>query len=755
MPDQVSNISNVSRQVELAIARLESLSILPCVGAQVFSRLLESQFSPAVLADIIESDPALTARILRLADREGVVISEGRFSVRRALDRLSAHVVRDALLSVRVSAASVSDDGPGGAESLLEKELLLHSLAVACCAREISAVTAPQTDPQLAYCAGLLHDIGKLALREAMPKSFVRIAEEAESSGSCSCAVEAKHLGVDHAILGKRLCQKWHLPNQIGLAVWLHHSDTTAICGGMPEASLAQLVQLADLTARQCGIGRSGSYDSPDSVGEIARSVGISGEQLEMLRRNLAAQVAEKAHVLGLDLPDSAVGYCETVHTAAGRWARENTELSLENRRLQTVASDLDFTTDFLLATSSTAGPISAAEDFAVRWQRFYQTGTVCLYLAPSAGSQNVEAVVVEKLGQSKPVSLAAPPGAGAAIPAEIANRFAILDAHAHLDWMFEQLDVAFDFDRTRLLPLLSNDRAVGAIAFELHYPGDAELFEEKFRRSASIAGVVLDMAFAWDSQQRAAERFVGIISRPTERRPSEVRRTEPGVETQGLADALAELTAGAAHELNNPLSVISGRAQLLAEAEDDREKKEILKQIHENAGEASAIIEDLMSFAEPPQPRPTRTDIRQMLEEAVQLTGRKTDAEHINMQIQVAPDATEVYVDSAQMVSAIANIVTNAVESYRGELGPVKITAEPAEPGGRVRLTISDLGCGMDAETLRKATQPFFSARPAGRKRGMGLAYAARFVQVNRGLLKLESKPGSGTTVTILLPGK
>jgi signal transduction histidine kinase len=67
--------------------------------------------------------------------------------------------------------------------------------------------------------------------------------------------------------------------------------------------------------------------------------------------------------------------------------------------------------------------------------------------------------------------------------------------------------------------------------------------------------------------------------------------------------------------------------------------------------------------------------------------------------------------------------------------------------------LAIKDQGCGMDTETLKKATQPFFSAKPAGRKRGMGLAYAARFIQINKGLLNITSEPGGGTTVTIYLP--
>jgi signal transduction histidine kinase len=212
-------------------------------------------------------------------------------------------------------------------------------------------------------------------------------------------------------------------------------------------------------------------------------------------------------------------------------------------------------------------------------------------------------------------------------------------------------------------------------------------------------------------------------------------------------------MAAGAAHELNNPLAVISGRAQLLAEAQSDKETKEILKQIYENAREASGIIEDLMSFAEPRHPRAAPTDVKKMLDEAVQLTSRKTNIENLDVNIDVADDVESVFIDSAQIVSAIANIMSNAVESYGDKSGPIEITADADESGELVELAIKDQGCGMDTETLKKATQPFFSAKPAGRKRGMGLAYAARFIQINKGLLNITSEPGSGTTVTIYLP--
>ncbi|MHC4482181.1 MAG: sensor histidine kinase [Planctomycetota bacterium] len=157
------------------------------------------------------------------------------------------------------------------------------------------------------------------------------------------------------------------------------------------------------------------------------------------------------------------------------------------------------------------------------------------------------------------------------------------------------------------------------------------------------------------------------------------------------------------------------------------------------------------MAFARPQQPRPAQTDINQMLDEAVQLTSQKANVEHINVQIEVADGLNSVFVDSAQIVSAVANVICNSLESYTDRMGPIKITADPS--GDFVKLQISDLGCGMDAETVSKATQPFFSARPAGRKRGMGLAHAQRLIELNNGSLQIKSQPGTGTIATILLP--
>ena len=741
MPDE-NAAPTAARQVELVIRQLDSLSTLPSVAAQFPPKLLQPKFSPSAMADIIELEPALITKTLSLIHQQGLSLFEEKFPLRQALDKLPAHLIRDVFFSVKVFGAFDPDDN----RTLLRKELALHALAVACCAKDIAEIISTRMNPQLVHCAGLLHDIGKLALQEAMPKSFARIVEEAKSTGASACSIEQKHLGLDHTILGKRLAQKWHLPEQIALAIWLHHCDVASISNSIPEARIAQVVQLADAIARQSGLGQSGSFDSPQPAEKIAQSLAINFEQLEQIRQKLPETVRQKSEVLGLDLPNAAATYCDVVHAAAARLAHEHTELSLESRKLQSASSHFDFITEFLLSINSAAGTIDIAENFAARWQKFYQTGMVCLYLAPQANSQSLEAVVVENLSQTKQVYLNIP-AETPAIPRVVARDFAILDAHDCVKWLFEQLDVDFDLSQTKLMPLLSDGKAVGVILFELRYPADVELFQEKFKIATSIAGSVLDVACSAAKQQRFAEQFARHLAKP--------RDAQPLIAADSSLNALVEMAAGAAHELNNPLSVISGRAQFLNQTEIVQEKKQILTQIQENAGKISKIIEELMSFARPQEPRPVQVNVRQMLDEAVQLTSQKTGVEHINVQIEVAEDLKSIFVDSAQIVSAIANVLSNAIESYTGSLGPIKVTATAEESGNFVKLQISDLGCGMDAETLEKATQPFFSAKPAGRKQGMGLAYAQRVIRLNKGRLRIISRPGSGTTVTIMLPCK
>ncbi len=754
MSENIPNAAISSRQVELAISRLECLSTLPCTASLYIPKLTKPQFQPSVISDIIESDPVLTVRVLSLLSSRGMSMFDRRFSIANAVDKLPTNEIRDALLSLKVTNIQENPE-----QTPDRKGLLKHSLAVACYAKVIADYSSPQMDAQLAYFAGLLHDIGKYALIETMPRSFLRITEQAKKEKTNCRAIELKHIGLDHTLIGKRLAEKWQLPDLISLSIWLHHSMTDTILHDMPEARIAAVIQLADFLARQSGIGNSGSFDflEPSEVWMI--EFGIDSEKLKQIHQRARDEVNKKIAFLGIDAPDSLQKYVDAIQSAVIQYSQKDSEISNEFRKLQTVSGHFNFVKDFLLSISSGVSAIDIAENFATRWQKFYQTGRVCLYLLPQSGSQTLEAVVVGGLSQSE-VALLNTPTDDPVIPKIIADKFAIIDATDDITWLFEQLETDFDTKRTKLAPIIFGAKAIGVIVFELNYPSDIGLFEEQFKISLKMAGIVLAATMEKRKETHFSERFVKLINLMAQDKYSMMNRAEH-VEEKGESlfdyslSALAELAAGAAHELNNPLAVIAGRAQLLAESEQNQGKKQILQQIQENANEASEIIEDLMSFAEPPSPRPSRTDISQIIEEALQLASRKAKTEKINSEIEISENITSLFIDSAQIVSAIANIICNAIESYGQVEGPVKISIQLADSEDFIKISIEDKGCGMNSETMKKATQPFFSAKPAGRKRGMGLAYAARLIQLNKGSLSIASETGKGTTVSIYLPNK
>jgi signal transduction histidine kinase len=149
------------------------------------------------------------------------------------------------------------------------------------------------------------------------------------------------------------------------------------------------------------------------------------------------------------------------------------------------------------------------------------------------------------------------------------------------------------------------------------------------------------------------------------------------------------------------------------------------------------------------------QTAVAQIINEAVDLAGIKTNINGANIKIEVSPETPKANVDSAQVAIAISNIICNAVEADDSMSKPVTVKASANSANGGVIIEVSDSGRGMDEQTLAKATQPFFSNKPAGRKRGMGLAHAHRLIQINSGTLEITSRQGKGTTVKVGLPGK
>ncbi|MGA2070996.1 MAG: HDOD domain-containing protein [Sedimentisphaerales bacterium] len=752
MPGQNPD-NSAARRIELAVGQCESISILPAVAARFLTQLSRMELTPGSLAELVESDPAITALALLFCRNKGIIIKQCDTWLLQVMENISLREIRDAVLSAKICGGLTDDAGTD-----FRKELSRHSLAAACCAKLLTKFISPPIDGDTAYLAALLHDIGKFLLDEVMPKSFDTLLEQARADKTSFYKVEQANLGLDHTILAKRFAQNLRLPSDIILGLWLHHSHG-GIASQIPQARIAAVVELADIIVRRAGIGKSGSYDEQITPEAIAETLGLTAEQIKQVEQQLPDMVNRKAEAVGLNILKPGWAYCDALRATAGQLAADGSKIFEESTRLQSSASYFDFIKELFPKINSSISAIEMAKNYATVWQNFFHTGPVCVYLTDQLEENIAEGAIAEEQGKAKAVVLEVPLDAEL-IPQPMKEKFVVSDAGDNVDWLFEQCEVKFDLARTKIAPLQSAGRTVGVIIFELRHPVGNDI-AERFRPAAEFGGTVLDMLGTIGSQQWYAERFAQVLSKTPDARPQtqdpaslkNYAEASKEPKTEDGAGALAEMAAGAAHELNNPLSVISGRAQLLAKSENDPDRKRILEQIQQNAGELSGIIDDLMSYANPQQPRPTETGIGQIINDAVDLTKQKKQMNQLDIKIDVAPDTPAAFVDSAQISCAISNIICNGLEAYPSGSGAIAIDVSASKTSRTVSIQVIDSGRGMDEQTLARATHPFFSARPAGRKRGMGLAHAQRLIEINHGTLSLASEPDKGTTVTIILP--
>jgi signal transduction histidine kinase len=214
--------------------------------------------------------------------------------------------------------------------------------------------------------------------------------------------------------------------------------------------------------------------------------------------------------------------------------------------------------------------------------------------------------------------------------------------------------------------------------------------------------------------------------------------------------DALAELAAGAAHEINNPLAVISGNAQRLLRTEADPDRGDSLRAIVRQADRIAGILRDLMQFARPPRPEtrpfPAAELVRGVCEE---LAGFATDRRVRLEPGPVAPDLLWADGDRKQLYHALVAVVRNGVEAA-GPDGWVRVSVTPEY--GPPAIVVEDGGPGLIGEAAEHAFDPFYCGRTAGRGRGLGLPTAWQLVRQNGGELRHEPVPGGPTRFVLTL---
>lgn len=252
----------------------------------------------------------------------------------------------------------------------------------------------------------------------------------------------------------------------------------------------------------------------------------------------------------------------------------------------------------------------------------------------------------------------------------------------------------------------------------------------------------------AWLAGDGAAGRRLRLLAGKLARLAQLEEEFAAALESAKLA-SMAELAAGAGHEINNPLAVIAGRAQLFLQSEHDPERRRDLALINTQAMRVHEMIADMMLFARPPAPQRQPVDINQVIAEVVEQLGGQAQQQNTRLEHVGPREPLAVSADPLQLTVALRALVVNALEAL-GHDGRIEIAAGLCQ--GQVQIRVSDDGPGIAAEVRPHLFDPFYSARQAGRGLGMGLAKCWRIVTNHGGRIDVESQPGRGATFVVSL---
>ncbi|MCH7812461.1 MAG: HDOD domain-containing protein [Planctomycetes bacterium] len=728
-------------RVELILAQIEQLPTLSAVATRILQAAASPETGAADIVALVETDQALTAKIISLVRRADLGAGREVNTLTQAVVLLGVTVVRNAVLSVQIYETFASHEAAG--DSALDRtEFWKHSLAVACAAQSIARRLGREVGADEAFVCGLLHDLGKVALDACLPKSYARIVRETEARQACICDVERQVLGLDHTLAGKRLGRHWKLPATIVECIWLHHLPPQNLPASVASARLIQIVHLADEVIRQQRIGYSG-YHRREDVADLASQLGLGDEALPAVIAEVGPRMEEYSALFGLADLTTADLYAQAMADANQELGRLNTTLAVANRRLELrsrcfdalrrfheTLTPEDRLADVCRAAAECILEAMQAEGPAVGFA-LTATPTLCAYGTTFSGADRAGLLTLDRPPEPLP-TLA--PGRLHPLPEAVRP-------------LVEHFGRRFGGGPIWMLPVSYGSKAAGGVFLVASNDAVEQWagFTDELEALASAFGLALAIAATRTQAEQRSEELADVNRRLHTAQAELLQAKSLGM--------IANLAAGAAHELNNPLAVISGRAQMVADAVDDPDQQQALRTITEQAHRASAMVSELLAFAKPDPPQLQTLSLGPWLDRLRQHWLATSSLGPDQLSVRLDDPGLTVRADPDQLTQVFEALIANAIEATTPENARLQINSASAASDDTIVLSVLDNGVGMAPDVLEHALDPFFSHRPAGRGRGLGLSRAYSLLLSNGGRLWIDSTPGIGTAVHLELP--
>ncbi len=758
------------RQIELVLQGVDALPTLAPIASRLLALGSANDVDIAEISKIIESDPATSTRILALCRRADKGLGEKVTTVRRAIVMLGLDAVRSAVLSVSVydlfeREASSLDEPPTGywgapasgtraevkvnAQAFDREGFWKYSVAVAAAAELIATRRREmKVSPEEAFTAGLLHALGKPVLELVLPKCYARVVQLAERQGTDSAPIERQIIGLDSFTAGRRIAEHWRLPTYLRDAMWLHSQPLNSL-PTTEHKNLVAIVTLARTVVRNLHLGWSGDFGTIPDYAAVSRHVGLatpSGQpalKLDELTPAIHAEMTDRLEALGLSAGGSSEVLLESLAKANAHLGKLNAQLDERQKETRSVARVLEAVGAFnshaldarslsetlshaaasavsVLGCSAPSMLLQVHDDEAWRLYRFSMNGQVL-------STSEVQPPPHFRDPSSRVLAGVIDPTQSSAMLPHV------------FPWLAESLAEPMDAAKLRLVPITR------------HSPTAVLIVDKDPMAAISVANLGV-MTSAW-----------GLAICDIARSDAAIRQGEQLAQlNRDLADAqarlaeaqsyarLGEIAAGAAHEMNNPLTIISGQAQLLLPRVKDSRDRASVVQIAEASEHLGALVRSLHLIASPPKPRIATCDVASVVQEALALAQIRNGNTPVRASVRVGRATDRARLDPKLLALALAELLVNAAEADpRGEI-EFSTHVDPLDDALLFRVT--DHGPGLSSKAATHAFDPFFSEKAAGRSHGLGLTRAKAIVEAMGGRIVLQSHPERGTIATLAI---
>ncbi|MBC7414383.1 MAG: HDOD domain-containing protein [Herminiimonas sp.] len=689
----------------LLVARLPAM---PQILLKLLEHCQNDDAGMGELASLIAKDPGIASKILSVANSSAYHRNGQKAGLEQSLASIGTDMVKTLVISESVFQIF---NNISQANNTDLRGFWKHSLSAAVIAREI-AVRMKYPHVEEAYLAGLLHDVGRLALLAAAPKEYATNFMAADDANLC--AVEQRTLQMTHAEAGAMLVERWHLDSFLADSVLYHHESVARVGSAHP---LIRIVILAHMLS-------SHEIDDPVLL-EAGLLCGIDAEGLADIGGRAADLVRQAADYLGIDLAgaDDITSPPATVATPSPDPTRDRLSEEVRNLVLATNAGRSFARSQSeaeLLETVTRSARILFGFDDAIMLQ-MDATGHALVGCAVGPHRQRLSEFSVP-LSADGPV-------------ANAANQLRVTPLRRTgklLGVGEEQLLRMMGTNALVSVPLSQGGRCIGVL----------------------VGGLSPEQLFELQPRERFMQAFAAQAS--TALAAAGAERSDSNLQLANVAEDYRQASRRVAHEVNNPLSIIKNYLSILdSKLQRQEPVSGELSILNEEIDRVGQIVHGMVEME--PAARSSAgggSDVNRVAGEVVRLF-RDTEFVPASVRIVTRLDdqPSEIAAGADLVKQILVNLLKNAVEAMpRG--GEIEVANNGhLNRDGRLylELSIRDTGGGMAPEIMTNLFAPGRSTKD-GAHRGLGLSIVQSLVRQIDGMILCRSNK-QGTTFEILLP--